>query len=307
MTAFTNRLYAGATDLQGMIDLIIAVRPADRITDYPGAVDLQEAVARPFIQANTRLWEDAGGRLVSFAFVDEYRNLRFEIAPRAAGSDVESQIITWGEECLRKIRSKPDKEVTLDASCREDDAERVEILQRQGFKLQSIRSLHMVRALDEPILSPHLPAGFIIRQVVGENEVEAIVALHRAAFGTDAMTIDERLAMMRTTEYDPELDLVAIAPDGTFAAYCMCSISQEENSRTGRNEGYTDPVATHPEFQRQGLARALLLTGLRLLKQRGMETAVLGTSSENDAMRKTAESVGFSVQSAKIWFAKKVA
>jgi len=112
--------------------------------------------------------------------------------------------------------------------------------------------------------------------------------------------------MMRAPEHDAELDLIAIAPNGTFAAYCMCSISEEENALTGRNEGYTDPVATHPAFQRRGLARALLLTGFRLLKQRGVDTAVLSTSSENTAMQRAAALVGFRVQS-KIWFVKQVA
>ena len=109
-----------------------------------------------------------------------------------------------------------------------------------------------------------------------------------------------------THEYDSELDLLAIAPDGRFAATCMCSISQEENERTGRNEGYTDPVATHPDFQRRGLARALLLAGFLKLKQRGMDVAVLGTSNENMAMRQTAQAVGFRVQSTTLWFSRPV-
>jgi ribosomal protein S18 acetylase RimI-like enzyme len=120
------------------------------------------------------------------------------------------------------------------------------------------------------------------------------------------MTIEERLAMMRVPEYEAALDLLAVAPDGSLAAYCMCTISQEENERTGRQEGYTDPVATHPDYQRLGLAQALLLTGCHELKQRGMETAVLGTSSQNIPMQRTAKAVGFQVQSTKLWFAKPV-
>ena len=80
---------------------------------------------------------------------------------------------------------------------------------------------------------------------------------------------------------------------------------RRERSRSD-NEGYTDPVATHPAFQRRGLARALLLTGLQLLKQRGVDTAVLSTWGENTAMQQTAKSVGFGVQSTTILFAKQV-
>jgi ribosomal protein S18 acetylase RimI-like enzyme len=116
------------------------------------------------------------------------------------------------------------------------------------------------------------------------------------------MTVEYRLAMMRVPDYEPELDLIAVAPDGRFAAFCVCHISREENALTGRNEGYTDPVGTHPAFQRQGLARALLLTGLHLLKQRGMDRAILGTWGENIAMQRTAASVGFRVESTTIFF-----
>jgi hypothetical protein len=42
------------------------------------------------------------------------------------------------------------------------------------------------------------------------------------------------------------------------------------------------------------------------LKQRGVDTAVLGTSSENVAMQRLAASVGFRVESAKVWFEKQV-
>ena len=47
---------------------------------------------------------------------------------------------------------------------------------------------------------------------LGEQEAEALAALHRAAFGTDHMTVEERLAIMRAPGYLPELDLLAATP-----------------------------------------------------------------------------------------------
>jgi len=289
-----------------MIDLLIAVRPTDRIADYPSVVDLREAFALTNVQDSTRLWFDTNDQIVGFAFVDPYNNLRFEFDQQAAHPDIESEMITWGVEYIRCAMQESGESLTLDASCRDDDTERIALLGRHGFVMQEMRSLHMVRSLNEPIPTPRVPVGFSIRHVAGEYEVEALVALHCAAFGTENMTVEERLAMMGVPEYDSELDLLVTAPDDRFAAYCMCSISQEENERTGRNEGYTDPVATHPDFQRRGLAQALLLTGFHKLKQRGIDVAVLGTSSENIAMQRTAKAVGFRVQSTKLWFAKPV-
>jgi ribosomal protein S18 acetylase RimI-like enzyme len=121
------------------------------------------------------------------------------------------------------------------------------------------------------------------------------------------MTTQERLAMMSVPGYEAALDLVAIASGGQIVAYCMCSIRREENRMTGRNDGYTDPIATRPQFQRRGLGRALLLTGMRALRARGAEVAILGTTSENTAMLRTATAVGFRVRSTTVWFAKEIA
>ena len=290
-----------------MIDLLVSVRPVDRLTDYPGIADLRELVATPAVRANTRLWLDDEDRTVAFALVDSYNNLHWELDPRGAAQGLESELVAWGEVCVRRAIADDGLPRTLDAACREDDTERIALLEREGFLRQPIRSLRMARSLAEPIPLPHLPPGFRIRPVAGEHEAEPLVELHRTAFGTHSMTVEERLAMMRVPEYDPELDLVAVAPEGRLVAYCLCSICREEIERTGRSEGSTDPIATHPDHRRRGLAKALLLTGLTRLKSRGIETAVLGTSSENAAMQRTAQAVGFHTRSTRLWFAKPVA
>jgi ribosomal protein S18 acetylase RimI-like enzyme len=307
MASSTNRPYAGDADLQAMIDLLIAARPIERITDYPSIADLHHLFGQSETIANTRLWEDGDGRLMGFAiFVGYVGALHFEVLPEAAHIDIAAQVIAWGMERLRNTRQESDEPLELQASCREDNAERIALLERHGFVRRDWHALHFACPLDKPIPEPQVPEGFAIRHVEGEHEVEALVALHRAAFGTENMTVAGRLSWMRTPDYDPELDLVAIAPDGTLAAYVFCSISKGENSLTGRNDGHTDPVATHPTYQRRGLARALLLAGFRLLKQRGVETAHTSTGSWNVAMQRTARSVGYRAESKTIFFEKLV-
>jgi mycothiol synthase len=307
MTAFTNRPYTSDADLQAMIDLLVAVRPAERVVDYPSIVDLREMLDTSDVQANTSLWEDGNGQLVSFAIVRPiYGSLYFEIVPQACDDDLAAQMVAWSVERARNARRESEEPASLQMSCRDDNLERVALLERLGFVRQDQYTLHYVRPLDGPIPEPQVPEGFGIRHVEGEHEVEALVALHRAAFGTENMTVEGRLSWMHTPDYDPELDLVAVAPDGTLAAYVFCSVSGEENALTGRKEGYTDPVATHPEFQRRGLAWALLLTGFRLLKQRGVETARTGTGSRNVAMQRAARSVGYRAESKTIFFEKQV-
>ncbi len=127
-------------------------------------------------------------------------------------------------------------------------------------------TLHLSRSLSEPIPPIVLPAGFIIRPVAGESEVDALVELYHAAYGSETMTQEDVLAIMRTSSYDRELDLVAVAPDGRLAGLCSCGIETDLNAILPWKLGSTDPVLVHPDFQNQGLARALIWSGWKRLK-----------------------------------------
>jgi mycothiol synthase len=305
INALQSRAYSDPQDLQAMLALIKA-RPLERLTDFPGILDLQEMLAIPENQAHTRLWTGKDGRLACFAilFLDpESGSLSFEVAPDWKGKGLEKDAVAWAEEHIRQANHL-NRTFLLESNSRSDDPGCMALLEGLGFAAQPVGPIHMERSLADPIPQPHLPPGFIIRPIQGQAEAEAWVRLHRAALGTEMMTTEYKLAMMRTPYYDPAMDLVAFTSDGTLAAYCVCFISVEENTLTGRKDGYTDPIATHPDFQRRGLCKALMLAGLSLLKERGMQTACLGTSSDNYAMQRTAESVGFRITRKTIRFSK---
>jgi ribosomal protein S18 acetylase RimI-like enzyme len=294
MSQFVYIPYTGQAELEKMISLVNS-RPAERITDFPSLVDLQEMLGVTEIQANTGLWQDRDGRLAGFAILDETQ-LIFELAPSRAQDDLGQEIIRWGMQRVHECSGVSAPSMGLETSCRDDDAPRCSLLEGAGFQRLPWGTVLLARSLAEPIPAAQPPPGFTIRPLAGESEASAWVALHRLAWGTENMTLEYRLSMMRIPSYDPDLDLVAVAPDDSLAAYSVCYISPEENALSGRKVGYTDPIATHPEYQRLGLAKALLLTGLDLLRQRGMHTACLGTSSENIAMQCAARSVGFQLE-----------
>lgn len=318
---WTCQPYAGKADLQAMTELLVAVRPAAWLSDCPSPADLREAMAIPAVRANTCLWWAAGGRLLAFAVVGADCTLWFELAPEiwrnaaaasqgmglgVAGQVIAGQVIAWGESCMRRAVGGGTRATTVDAVCREEEAGRIALLEQNGFVRQGLRTLRMVRSLKRELPVPQVPKGYRIRRVAGEQEVEALVALSRAAFASESMTAEERLAMMRLPEYDPNLDLVAVTPEDRMVACCACAVYEEDIARIGRQEGYIDPVAAHPDFRRLGLACALLLAGLSLLKKRGVETAVLSVSSRNTAMQRLAGDLGFRVDVTRVWFSKKI-
>jgi RNA polymerase sigma factor (sigma-70 family) len=286
-------------DIQTMIELVKARTP-QRVDDYPSVIDLREISGVTETANNTRLWESRDGELLAFAIVNpRYSKVDIELKVPLAYEEIMAEIVDWATTRMREAGLK-----TLRTSCRNDNKQRIALLTEHGFVPEPAGTLHLQRSLLLPIPEPQLPFGFSVRPVAGEEEVEKLVKLHRAAFGTENMTVDYRLAMMRVPDYDRSLDLVALTADGELAAFCVGTIPAQENALTGHKNGWLDPIGTHPQFQRRGLARALLLTGLHLLKQRGMENAMTNTWEENWAMRRSTESVGFSVAAKTIWFVK---
>ena len=236
--------YADERDLQKMQALLAEVRPQKYLHDHPSAADLGELLSQTDIRRNTALWRSADGRLRAYALVDtRYRNIYFDIA--GDEDALAADIFAWGE-----ARLESDKALTLDTACPSDSAARVGLLKRHGFVEQEEKTLRLTRNLAQ-LEKPSLPGGFNIRPLDGD-ETEAAVALHRAAFGTDFFTLQERRAITQRPDYDPAFDLVVVAPDGRLAASCITVIED--------GLGFTDPVCTHPEYQRLGLARALLQT-----------------------------------------------
>jgi mycothiol synthase len=292
----SSRLYEGEKDFQVMLDLMARVRPAAHAKDYPAKVDIEENLAVEEIRATVKLWFD-DDRPIGWAYVDEGNNLRWELE-KPYTDTVGAEMVAWGMDCIRKTLAARES-TTLDASCREDYQERLDFFARFGFRKAEGFSVHMKRDLSKSIPEPDLPDGYLIRPVKGVEEAKAIATTHRAAFRTDYMTTENRLIIMNSSEYDPTLDLLVIAPDGTVAGYCTCSTTPDGG-------GFTDPVAVHPSHQRKGLSKALLLKGLGLLKERGMNFAQFTTSGDNISMQKAGESAGFYLENRNLWFEKEV-
>jgi mycothiol synthase len=263
-------------------------------------VDFEENLLLASVRATTRLWW-SDERLVGFAYVDDYNNLRFETDLGFPSARLADEIVTWGVGCMQARNAASGREDSLDTSCDAGQVRRIALLEQHGFVRQSVRSLQYARSLVEPVEEFLFPPGFTLRSVTGEGEVEALVALHRAAFGTQNMTVEQRLSIMHAPHYKPTLDLLAVAPTGDLAAFCICGFEE------GRPQnGYTDPIGTHPRYQRLGLGKAMVTAGLRALMQRGARVATLGTSSENVAMQRLAEGLGFGVVGERVWFARMV-
>ena len=107
--------------------------------------------------------------------------------------------------------------------------------------------------------------------------------------------------------YHPEADLIVVAPDGTFAAFCYCAIDPDDNEAHNRKEGWIAVLGTRRGYRKMGLGRAMLLAGMRKIREKGMDTAVLGVDADNPTgALGLYESVGFRKDTTEIAYGKPV-
>lgn len=316
-----TRPYAGEEDLQPICDLANLCNDVDKIDDSASPDGMRIWIERPERDKarDTRIWEDAEGRLLIFAQVLMPKGgeqldgfFYFRVHPEIRNRGLETEVIEWGTERLREVASERSLPAVLRPGTVEHDTYGRGILEAQGFEIDRYFFL-MKRALDQPIPEPQFPEGFTMRhtEAGNEGEIEHWVEMFNLSFidhwGFHPTDVEQRKHRLSWLHYRPELDLIALAPDGTFAAFCYCQIDPEDNARTNRKEGWIGVLGTRRGFRKIGLGRAMLLTGLHKLKQQSMDTAVLGVDAENPTgALGLYESAGFYKADTEVSYNKKV-
>jgi mycothiol synthase len=234
-----------------------------------------------------QVWED-GGDLVGIALNGRFGNA-FDLfaAPVCRGTGRELAMLRAGYEATLAIarRAAPEaSEVISDVfSC---DAARQALLQRLGFAEYRLWDHIAERGLAEALPEPALPPGFSIR-AAEPADAAGLAAARNSAFGGDWTAERYGAAFMDRPGYRPERELVVIAPGGRIAAFTILWL--DPLNRVGQFE----PVGAHRDFQRRGLARALMLAGLRELRRLGMATAAVEHDASNLAAGALYRSLGF--------------
>jgi ribosomal protein S18 acetylase RimI-like enzyme len=238
-----------------------------------------------------RLWLDDTGRAHAWAWLWQEGELDFQLHPEAAG--LLGEVLEWFESA-----TQPNEQDVIRAWTLEAHEQTVAALEAAGYELDDGSWYeHMLAPLDAEPPSPDVPCGFELRTVRGDDDVDRRVDVHRAAFAPSRVVPESYRRVMRAWPYRPELDHVTVAPDGTFAAFCLCWLDEDNGV------GELEPVGTHPDYRRVGLARAVCLAGLRSLRAAGAETALVYSVGGSAATR-LYESVGFTSRSRHLPFRK---
>ena len=241
-------------------------------------------------ESEVRLWEIEDGELVGVVHpeggigaVRNDRDVFLEIHP--GYRHLEDEMLAWAEAVHLARRPPGRRPWRLNATIYDYDVERAEVLARRGYRHVGLVAYKRRCDLHRPIPAGQLPPGYTI-QPVADHEMAAWATVVRAAFDNPWNTAERCRVWLRAPTNRRDLNLVAVAPDGTFASFAIAWL--DDVNRIGMFE----PVGTHPEQRRLGLARAILCEGLRRLRALGAATVYVGCGTGDDVTR-LYQSAGF--------------
>lgn len=289
----TQNPFKDEADLQAMAALVNAF-PAENmhVTDLPyrfssWALDYPE---------NVGLWRDEGGDLLGWAAMQTpFWTIDYACHPEAERT-LHPKILAWADERARAIVDGPSGRPIWFINVFTTQRDRMRELEEAGYASQAdVGENSWTKVLmrcdgSMPVAEYDLPSAFVIRPLAGESEVQAYVDLHRAVFESNSMTSEWRLRTLQRPEYIPELDLVAVAPDGRLAAFCVCWLN---STSTAGVRGRVEPLGVHADFRKLGMGRGILSNGLRRLQDLGAESMYVETDNYRDEAFLLYEAVGF--------------
>jgi ribosomal protein S18 acetylase RimI-like enzyme len=269
----TAQPYRGRVDLDAVLAFgssVVAGRPEFSGGWHPG--ELAWAYQTQPASADTWLWRD-GETIVAVASIDG-EDLWVEAAPDH--EELWEAAIGWVAE-----RSSG---LALRVRAFEGDRPREGRLAALGYARDAWEGVLFELDVATPPPTTRGPAGF---RVIDCSAIDhrARVEAHRRAW--DALAHiglpDARSAFTDLVYadlrggpgYDPQLDLVAISPEGAMAGACLAWL----DAATGA--AVFEPVGVDPVWRGRRLAGLMIHEGLRRLHDRGARTARIGTAHVN--------------------------
>ena len=264
-----RREFSGELDIQAMIALVhIAPSENLHVIDLPYRLS-SWALDHP---GNVGLWVSAEGQLLAWAVLKMPFWMIDYVCHPDAENDLHRQVLAWADARALAVLDTPAGHPTWFANVFAHQAGRIRDLEEAGFAPQadvgeeSWSKVSLCRPAGMPVPEYSLAAGFDIRPMAGEEEVEDYVQLHRSVFESRNMTVAWRERTLHRPEYHGDLDLVAVAPDGRLAAFCVCWLDERLAEGPG---GHIEPLGVHEDFRCLGLGQAILSEGLRRLSLGG--------------------------------------
>lgn len=239
-------------------------------------------------RALVRVWDGDGSGGRGFAWLS---GDHLHLVTLADGASLHEEMLEWGEAVGRNtcgIRA-------LRVPIADHSTSWQRGLARNGYQPGEpvlVRRSRQLESIADPLA---IPSGYSVAPVSTAADLEGWASAYREAFVPEAMTTDLRRRVSDSPLYRSELDLIARNPDGEVAAFALVWFD-------GSDTGTFEPLGCRPADQRQGRSQALMIEGLRSLKQLGASRAYVGTTESRLAANRLYQSLGFQVNmTCRVW------
>ena len=222
------------------------------------------------------LWETPEGEIAAVLNPEGDGEAHLQVHPGLRTPALEDEMLAVAEEHLPVER---DGQRVLTAWTDDGDEARLALLERRGYSPGEWVEHQWRRDLDAPIPEAPISPGYIVRALGDAGELPARSwaswrGFHPVEPDEDYQGWDWYLSIQSCSLYRRYLYIVAVAPAATAGGEIasFCTIWYDDVTRSA----YVEPVATVPEHQRLGLARAVITEGLRRVRRLGATRAFVG-------------------------------
>jgi ribosomal protein S18 acetylase RimI-like enzyme len=211
------------------------------------------------------LWEATDGGIQAVLNAEEQGDAHLQVHPEFRTPELEREMLEIAEARLATERADG-RVLTVWADA--EDTLRLELLRDRGYARGRWTEYQWRRDLNEPIPAAPVPSGYTVRSLGDVDELPARSWASWRGFHPNAPDEDYEgwewyHNIQRCPLYRRDLDIVAAPPGGEIASFC--TLWYDDATRSACIE----PVATVPEHQRRGLARATITEGLRRVRRMG--------------------------------------
>jgi predicted N-acetyltransferase YhbS len=288
--SITHRPFADEADYQQMRTLLVQTYALGDPATYCSIGELDWWRWGPREQPNpialAELWWN-DDTLIGIAWPSATwgKDMQVDLLAHPHHQTIEETMLDWVEAQQSAAPGSEPRSITAWAFTRDP---RTQALQERGYALTGLAFSYLGQRLDAAFPVQPLPPGYAIRHVEGEADFPARVEVHRDAFAPSRLTVDiYRTLVAEAPTYRPTLDLVVVAPDDSFAAYCLVWFDAASLI------GVFEPVGCHSAHRQKGLTKAVMFEGLRRLQALGAEHAYVATLRGEIAANNLYASVGF--------------
>jgi GNAT superfamily N-acetyltransferase len=317
------RRYRGTEDISAMVRIANRSWKADGVVWSISEEDLTSDLLNP-VNMDPELdlvLAEVSGELVGYGSVYWRRKSKVlrlysqsvSLLPEWRGKGIRRALLRHNEKRIRQIARKhghSDRKF-IETWANEEPNDWKTLIEGEGYE-PSWHLFELVRNDLNNIPDFRLPKHLEIRPVEPRHEPMLWEAAKEAmaderSFSEDSWN-DENYEKVRSLpEYSPQLAQVAWDGD-EIAGGVHVYIREEENKELNRKRGYTETIFVRRPWRRMGVARALIASSLRVLRDLGMEEAALDVDTDNPSgALRLYESLGYRLFKQFVFYRKPLA